>query len=1028
MNKYEVLGVVGEGAYGVVLRCRNKESGEIVAIKKFKESDDDEVLRKTTLREIKILRMLRHNNIVSLTEAFRRKTKLYLVFEYVDKNLLEVLEEQSSGLDASLVRLYIYQLVHAIHWCHSNEVVHRDIKPENLLINVRNHTLKLCDFGFARILNQSSQQDLTDYVATRWYRAPELLLGSTSYGFGVDMWAIGCIMGEISDGQPIFPGESEVDQLYIVQKIIGPLTPDHIELFMANPRFAGLKFPDMSKPETLQKKYVGKLSKRALNFIKDLLNMDPALRPTCAASVSDPYFEGIQLPAGHPQKQLSIQSSSQQNQNTQQQPQPQQQMPSISPRGGNVNSNVSNNVNRNDNSNSNNNNNGWPLQLAAAKLSQNNTNNMYNNGDKDDKPISGRIMLNQGSKGIPSDYNDHNMYGADNASNNLHKMQVSINRNEYENDAKKGLNNDYNGGVAGDNGNWPIVASDNVPSMAEQKNIDWQHLPQNTGYNNSNTNDSNDASAKDEKHDLKAEIPNGGPPSSRQKGRKRGNEKENAVKVEKDRVRDLEREAERERERQREKEIRAFREFSTKLPIKQQQRRSRGASFIADQEAENAANINRAQGLGVPQLNPLSDANANKVLKQQIDKLGFGGINFPLGEPGGALGGVVPRRTPRSIAVPPLEGFGASSQNNGSGPGGVGNSSNNNGGRSGRQGRNGSSNGGRGSGNGGNDMLYGQFDSNDNSNRNGGANSNSNSGYTNTSWGDLSSRQQQIPPPQQHTQQHQSNSHQQQHFQQQQQYNNNGGGGYGPGYSSNDNNGSNIQNNGNSGDNAISLSPRGFAHQQESHGYGGVNNGYGGQNSNSNAIGSSIRSRGGMMMMGGIGSGGRGNGANSGRHSDFNSNDSSNGQLGHMLPQIGGGLGGLSGNGLNSNPRDRSDLNGSTPNSNIGNTQVVRDRSGGLSNNMNSNYISNVGGGYNINNNPNPDYLYSHNGQGLKPEQPLLNKPLSRDKESRNGNNVSGRNTVSYIITKLFFNYNFIKIHFIIYYLLFIEITSCTNL
>ena len=293
MNKYEVLGVVGEGAYGVVLRCRNKESGEVVAIKKFKESDDDEVLRKTTLREVKILRMLKHNNIVSLTEAFRRKAKLYLVFEYVDKNLLEVLEEQPQGLDPDVVRSYIHQLVKAINWCHSSDVVHRDIKPENLLINLNTKTLKLCDFGFARVLAPSAHE-LTDYVATRWYRAPELLLGSTSYGFGVDMWAIGCIMGEISDGQPIFPGESEVDQLYIVQKIIGPLIPEHVEIFMANPRFSGLKFPDMSKPETLQKKYMGKLSKRALSFLNTLLSMDPSDRPSSSQCQQNAYFEGLE--------------------------------------------------------------------------------------------------------------------------------------------------------------------------------------------------------------------------------------------------------------------------------------------------------------------------------------------------------------------------------------------------------------------------------------------------------------------------------------------------------------------------------------------------------------------------------------------------------------------------------------------------------------------------------------------------------------------------------------------------------------
>ena len=108
MNKYEVLGIVGEGVYGIVLKWRNKETGEIVAIKKFKESDDDEAIRKTTIREVKILRLLRHENIVQLIEAFRRKGKLYLVFEYVDKNLLEVLEERENGLNPELVKRYMY--------------------------------------------------------------------------------------------------------------------------------------------------------------------------------------------------------------------------------------------------------------------------------------------------------------------------------------------------------------------------------------------------------------------------------------------------------------------------------------------------------------------------------------------------------------------------------------------------------------------------------------------------------------------------------------------------------------------------------------------------------------------------------------------------------------------------------------------------------------------------------------------------------------------------------------------------------
>ena len=108
MNKYEILGIVGEGAYGVVYKAKNTETNEFVAIKKFKDSEEDEVVRKTTLREVKMLRMLRHDNIVAIREAFKRKGRLYLVFEYVEKNLLEILEENPNGIDPEKIRLYIY--------------------------------------------------------------------------------------------------------------------------------------------------------------------------------------------------------------------------------------------------------------------------------------------------------------------------------------------------------------------------------------------------------------------------------------------------------------------------------------------------------------------------------------------------------------------------------------------------------------------------------------------------------------------------------------------------------------------------------------------------------------------------------------------------------------------------------------------------------------------------------------------------------------------------------------------------------
>lgn len=147
---------------------------------------------------------------------------------------------------------------------------------------------------------------MTDYVATRWYRAPELLLG-TAYGKEVDMWAIGCIMGELTDGQPLFPGESEIDQLYCIQKIQGALTNEQHEVFLKNPRFIGLKFPEVIKPETIERRYLGKMSREALDFMNRLLRMDPKERMTASEAICHPYFEGL-VEASHMERPLTSSS------------------------------------------------------------------------------------------------------------------------------------------------------------------------------------------------------------------------------------------------------------------------------------------------------------------------------------------------------------------------------------------------------------------------------------------------------------------------------------------------------------------------------------------------------------------------------------------------------------------------------------------------------------------------------------------------------------------------------------------------
>ena len=286
-NKYEVIGIVGEGAYGIVYKCKNKETGKFVAIKKFKEIGDD-LIKKTMKRELKMLQRLHHPNIVQFQDAFKRKGNLFLVFEFVDKNLLELIEEHPKGLEPNLIRNIIFQLCKAIKYLHDQKIIHRDIKPENLLITENNET-KLCDFGFARLISGNSEK-LTDYVATRWYRAPELLISQGEYGPEVDYWAIGCIMGELVDGNPLFPGENELDQIHCIQKVLGNLTEKQQDTFYSNPIFQGKNLLNITKPETLERKYFGKFNKQAIMFLKGLLELDPKKRLNGVSVFQHPYF------------------------------------------------------------------------------------------------------------------------------------------------------------------------------------------------------------------------------------------------------------------------------------------------------------------------------------------------------------------------------------------------------------------------------------------------------------------------------------------------------------------------------------------------------------------------------------------------------------------------------------------------------------------------------------------------------------------------------------------------------------------
>ncbi|NXE69353.1 CDKL2 protein, partial [Calcarius ornatus] len=287
MDKYQVLGLVGEGSYGMVTKCRNRESGQIVAVKKFLESDDDAAVRKIALREIKLLKQLRHENLVNLLDVCKRKKRWYLVFEFVDHTVLNDLEDSPNGLDFERVRKYLFQIMRAIAFCHSHNIIHRDIKPENILVS-QSGVVKLCDFGFARPLATSGEA-YTDYVATRWYRAPELLVGDSKYGRPVDVWAVGSLITEMLTGEALFPGDSDIDQLYHITKCLGNLIPRQQELFYKNPLFAGMKLPEVKELESLEKRYP-KLPAAALELAKECLQIDPDKRPSCAQLLQGDFF------------------------------------------------------------------------------------------------------------------------------------------------------------------------------------------------------------------------------------------------------------------------------------------------------------------------------------------------------------------------------------------------------------------------------------------------------------------------------------------------------------------------------------------------------------------------------------------------------------------------------------------------------------------------------------------------------------------------------------------------------------------
>lgn len=214
---------IGEGTYGVVYKAKAIESGDLIALKKIRLESEDEGVPPTAMREIALLKKLKHANVVHLTDVVHTDERLYLVFEYLDQDLKQYMDScRPKSIPMSLARSYLLQLCSGVAFCHSHGILHRDLKPQNLLIDQQGN-LKLADFGLARAFGVA-QRSYTHEVVTLWYRAPEILLGTRYYKMAVDVWSIGCIFAEMCNGKPLFPGDSEIDELFRIFRTLG--TPD----------------------------------------------------------------------------------------------------------------------------------------------------------------------------------------------------------------------------------------------------------------------------------------------------------------------------------------------------------------------------------------------------------------------------------------------------------------------------------------------------------------------------------------------------------------------------------------------------------------------------------------------------------------------------------------------------------------------------------------------------------------------------------------------------------------------------------
>lgn len=305
MNRYKVTKQLGDGTYGSVLKAMNRQSGEVVAVKKMKKKfySWEECMQ---LREVQSLKKLNHPNIIKLKEVIRENDELYFVFEFMENNLYECMKKRDRHFPESKIRNLMYQMLQGLAFMHKHNFFHRDIKPENML--VKGDVIKVADFGLAREIR--SRPPFTDYVSTRWYRAPEVLLRSTTYNSPTDTWAMGCIMAEMFSLRPLFPGSSEGDQLYKICSVLGSPTHASWPEGMKLAAQMNYRFPQFVPTPLSQ--LMPHASPEAIQLMTDLLKFDPNQRPTSSQALQYPFFQvslniamplTVSTPNGRPERE-----------------------------------------------------------------------------------------------------------------------------------------------------------------------------------------------------------------------------------------------------------------------------------------------------------------------------------------------------------------------------------------------------------------------------------------------------------------------------------------------------------------------------------------------------------------------------------------------------------------------------------------------------------------------------------------------------------------------------------------------------